>query len=420
MRDDLLKEELMSYARSAAEAASQPGAAAIHRRARRHYQRVAALTVAGAVAAVGLGVGLGLRRDQATPTVDQPSPPVTSPAPGVKPPATPAVPAPAGKPHPPTTGPVAARPPASFVTLVGPADFASGPSRVAVVSTSTGKVVRYLTGPAPAGTDLGRPALSPDRAWVYYSLTAATGTPGTARAGTYRVPFAGGPATKLTGTASGGLAVSPDGSKLLLESPVASPWRYGLAVLDLASGKERFMAFPFRQAGDIFGYAWSPDSRQVAVVRGPVLDSETFPVQLFLLDVASGRWRTAVSFDAGGPVPEPGQGELAWPAPRRVTFVARFAGSDTTPGTYRLVGVDPGTGRRTPGPVLSRDPNGTSRVAPGLLDLDASGRYLLYGTAWVRVSTWRLDTSGRGGPVRISQFNALDPEETHAYESGAW
>jgi hypothetical protein len=36
MREDLLKEQLMSYARSAAEVAAQPGAAAIHRRARRH------------------------------------------------------------------------------------------------------------------------------------------------------------------------------------------------------------------------------------------------------------------------------------------------------------------------------------------------------------------------------------------------
>jgi hypothetical protein len=339
---------------------------------------VAALAVAGTVAAVGIALGIGLRHT-AVPVVNQPRPPVTSPAPVVKPPVTtpaPApTPAPAAKPHPTTTNPVGAGPPASFVTRVGPADFASGPSRVAVVSASTGEVVRYLTGPAPAQTDLGRPALSPDRAWVYYSLTAAVGTAGSDRAGTYRVPFAGGPATKLTASASGHLAVSPDGSKLLLEAPVALPWRYGLVVLDLASGKERFITFPFRQAGDIFGYAWSPGSRQVALVQGPILDSETFPVQLFLLDVAAGRWRTAVSFDAGGPVPEFGEGGLAWPASRRVVFVARF---------------------------------------------DASGRYLLYGTGGIRPSAWWLDASGKRGPVRISQFNAFDPNETHAYESGAW
>jgi uncharacterized membrane protein YbhN (UPF0104 family) len=56
MRDDLLKEGLQRYARDGAERASQPAAAAIHRRARRHRHRVAALSVAGVLLAVGLGV----------------------------------------------------------------------------------------------------------------------------------------------------------------------------------------------------------------------------------------------------------------------------------------------------------------------------------------------------------------------------
>jgi len=64
----------MSYARTAADEAAQPDAAAIHRRARRHYRRVAALTVAGVLLAVGLRVGLGLRHGGGTPTVDQPRP----------------------------------------------------------------------------------------------------------------------------------------------------------------------------------------------------------------------------------------------------------------------------------------------------------------------------------------------------------
>jgi hypothetical protein len=66
--------------------------------------------------------------------------------------------------------------------------------------------------------------------------------------------------------------------------------RYGLVVLDLASGRERFLAFPFPQAGEAFGHAWSPDSRQVALVRGPVTDGDRFPAQLCLLEVASGRY----------------------------------------------------------------------------------------------------------------------------------
>jgi hypothetical protein len=414
MRDDLLKEQLMSYARTAADAASQPGAAAIRRRARRHAQRVAALTVAGVLVAVGLGVGIGLRRDHTTPTVDQPKPPVTSLAP-VKPPATTPSPTPSSTPHPTTTtNPVAAGPPSSFVTVVGPPNpSVDRPSRVAVVATSTGQVIRYLTGAPPAGTAPSRPALSPDRGWVYYSLTGTGG-----RAGTYRVPFGGGPATKVTGTAGISLAVSPDGSKLLLDA--RGQLRYGLVVRDLASGRERFMAFPFPQAGDIFGLAWSPDSRQVALVRGPVTDNERFPTQLFLLEVASGRWRTAVTFDARGPAPIYGELGLAWPAPRRVAFVARVDGSDTAPDRYRLVGVDPRTGKLTPLAVLASDPSAIRGVRTRFLDFDAGGRYLLYGVDGLSLTTRWLDTSGKRAPVEIGRFNALSDTETHAFEAGAW
>jgi hypothetical protein len=404
MRDDLLKEQLMSYARSAAETASQPAAADIHRRARRHYQRLAALAVTGALAAGGIGIGIGLR-DHTTPTVDQPSPPVTSPAPATKPdPTTP-------------PGAVAAGPPSSFVTLVpSPYSSATRPPRVAVVSTSTGEIVRYLTGPPPAGTGLTRPALSPDRAWVYYSLTGTGG-----KAGTYRVPFGGGPVTKLTGTVGWSLVVSPDGSKLLLEDRSTPRPRRGIIVRDLSSGRERFLAFPFPEGGEIFGYAWSPDSRQVALVRGRMSDSDRFPVQLFALDVASGRWRTAASFDPRGPVPEFAELNLAWPAPRRVVFIARFADSDSVPGRYRLVGVDPRTGRLSPqAMVLASDPSADRRITPRFADFDAGGRYLLYGIDGLSLTTRWVDTSGKRAPVKIGQFSALSDKELRAYEGGAW
>jgi hypothetical protein len=411
MRDDMLKEQLMSYARTAADEAAQPDAAAIRRRARRHYRRVAALTVAGVLVVAGVGVGLGLRRGDGAPAVGRPNPPATGVAP-VTPPTT--TPTPTSTPHPTTTtGTVAAGPPSSFVALVGPAASTNdAPSRIGVVSSSTGRIVRYLTGPAPAGTSLSRPALSPDRVWVYYSLTGAGG-----RAGTYRVPFAGGPATKVSGISGYSLAVSPDGSTLLFDTWTVPGRRYGLTFLDLDGGRERFTPFPFARAGGIFGYAWSPDSRQVALVRGPIMDSETFPEQLFLLEVASGRWRTAVSFDAAkGPAPVAGELGLAWPAPRRVTFVAR-TGSDTAAGSYRLVGVDPRTGKLTPSAVLASDPNSTSRLQLDFLDFDVRGRYLLYSVAGVNLSTRWL---GDGAPVRVSQFSALSDRQTHAYKGGAW
>lgn len=211
---------------------------------------------------------------------------MTSPAPDVKPPATTPGPAPASRPQPTTTtNSVAPGPPSSFAALVGPGSpSATQPARVAVVSTST-----------------GRPTLSPDRPWVYYSLSGAPG-----KAGIYRVPFGGGPATRLTWTVGSSLAASPDGSKLLLDARGQPGWRYGLVIRDLASG----------------------------------------------------RWRTAVSFDARGPVPVFGELLLAWPAPRRIRFVARVAGSDAEPGRYRLVGVDPQSGKLTPmGAVLASDPS---------------------------------------------------------------
>jgi hypothetical protein len=411
MRDDLLKEQLMSYARDGAEQAFQPGAADIRRRARRHYQRLAALTVTGVLLAGGIGLGLGLRRAGSVPIVHQPQPPVTSPAPQVVPPSSAP---PTTTPHPTTTtGAVHARPPSSFVTLVGPTNpSASQAPRVAVVSTSTGKVIRYLSGPLPADASVSRPVVSADRVWVYYTVSAGGGPPQT-----YRVPLAGGPAAKVAETAGGNLVVSPDGSKLLFDARQAPRGRYGFTIWDLARGAERFIPFPFPQAGDVFGYAWSPDGRQVALVRGAVHDNEKVPTQLFLLDVASGSWRVAVTFDANrGPVPQWSRLNVAWPAPRRLAFVARIADSDKLPGKYQLVYVDPRTGKLTPSVVLASDPNTSSRVEVNFLDFDAGGRYLIYGTARIRLSTWWF---GGKAPVKVSQFSAFD-NTSRAYTGGNW
>jgi hypothetical protein len=411
MREDLQKEQLMRYARDGAEQAFQPGPAEIRRRARRHYRRVAALSVTGVLLAAGVGIGLGLYGRGATPTVQQPQPPVTSPAPQVVPPST----APTTKPHPTTTtGAVHTGPPSSFVTLVGPPNpSASQAPRVGVVSTSTGKVIRYLSGPPAAGASVSRPVVSADRRWVYYTVSAGSGPPQT-----YRVPFAGGPTTKVAETAGGNLVVSPDGSKLLFDATVAPGGRYGFTIRDLARGAERFIPFPFPQAGDVFGYAWSPDSRQVALVRGTVLDNERFPTQLFLLDVATGRWQQAVTFDANhGPAPEVGHLNVAWPAARRLAFVARIAGSGTVPGKHQLVYVDPQTGKLTPSVVLASDLNNLSRVEVNLLDFDASGRSLIYAVEGIQVSTWWF---GGRAPVRVSQFAALSTDVNRAYKGGNW
>jgi hypothetical protein len=281
------------------------------------------------------------------------------------------------------------------------------------VSTSTGKIIRYLSGPLPAGASVARPVITADRSWVYYTVSAGNGSPQT-----YRVPFGGGLTTKVAETSGGNLVVSPDGSKMLFDArETARSARYGFTVRDVAGGTERFMPFPFPQSGDVLGYAWSPDSRQVALIRGPVLDSEKFPTQLFLLDVATGRWHLAVTFDANnGPTPEFGQLNVAWPEARRLAFVARIAGSGTVPAKHQLVYVDPRTGKLIPSVILASDPNTLSRVQVNFLDFDASGRDLIYATAGIHLSTW---WSGGTAPVRLSQFSEFDTT-SRVFQGGTW
>jgi hypothetical protein len=81
MREEQLKQQLLEYASHGADAAVQPAAGDIRRRARRHSRRMAALSVTGVVLVAGLGVGLGLGLPGGggTPTVTRPNPPATSP-----------------------------------------------------------------------------------------------------------------------------------------------------------------------------------------------------------------------------------------------------------------------------------------------------------------------------------------------------
>ena len=155
----------------------------------------------GVLAAGGIGLGLGLRRAGSVPTVNPPNPPVT-------------------------IDPRPAAPPDSFVTVIsGGAGADSGD--LAVVSTATGEMVRPL---APVASTSPFFTVTGDRRWVYFPST-------TPSPGIYRVPYAGGPATKVTGiTEPAVLAVSPDGSRLGWE--VMAGNRPALRVRDLARGSE--------------------------------------------------------------------------------------------------------------------------------------------------------------------------------------
>jgi WD40-like Beta Propeller Repeat len=385
MRDDLLKEQLMDYARSGAEVAFQPGPADIHRRARRHVQRLAALTAAAVLVAGAIGLGLGLRHAGSVPVVNHPRPPVT-------------------------VAPPVAAPPDSFVTVVaGGAGADSGD--LAVVSTATGEMVRSL-----AQTNGAFFTVSRDRRWVYFSSTSST-LPST---GIYRVPYAGGAATKVADiTEPTQLAVSPDGSRLAWEATSGN--RPALAVRDLAGGRERLLPVPGPLSGPRTisrgSWTWSPDGRQLAVlvVHGISSGYE----ELMTVDVATGTWRHRFDFDArhgGGP----GCCEaIGWPAGSgRIAVVRAVAGAGGKVRQHRLVYVDPATGATTPGPVLA----GRDVTFGPDLDFDASGRYVLFGLQDDHsVSTWW--SRGGGNPVlvkRIELGDQVPAEVAGAYAGGGW
>jgi hypothetical protein len=371
----------MSDARDAAEVSSHPGAEEIHRRARRYYRRLAALTVTGVLLAAGVGIGVGLDRAGSAPTVDQPRPQVTAAPPRVA-------------------------PPESFVAWVhGGAGADSG--ELAVVSTATGEMIRSLV---PQSNPYY--ALSQDRRWVYFRSSFEPRE-------LHRVPLAGGRAERVTanGGESGELAVSPDGSKLAWEVHVRN--RPALRVRDLASGTERVLRIPGPLTGPEAitrgNWAWSPDSRQLAVqvVHG----ISTGYSELKTVDVATGRWRHRFNFDA-----KHGGGHeccltLEWPSgSRRITVVQTIYHVDEQTRTYRLVYVDPATGAATPGAVLA-----VGDVYPSHFDFDPSGRYLLFGLQDTHtVSTW---WSRGGRPVRVKLIeigNEAPAGVAGAYVGGEW
>ena len=353
MRNDPLKEQLMTYARTAAEEATPPDAAAIRRRARRHYRQVAALTVAGVLLVVGLGVGLGLRRGDGTPTVDQPPPMPTLTRPGPVPSTTPA------------TG----RLPGTFVGDLG--------GRVVVVSTRTGKVVRTLYGPHPFGTDSYTVGTSPDQTTVYFSHYG--GDP-CVEPGVFRVPAAGGrPVRVVDGeTAESTIKVSADGSRLAyVATPCPSTGQLDVVVRD--AGGRLVGRWPAASAGaglGLDGVSLSPDGRRVAV---GVTNQELILVGVRVLDVtrdrsiADGRLIKAPDPGCDLVVAEfqPRTGRLA-AFKRCVRTVSRGIAKER----FRLVYLDPGSGQLLSRGFAFDDPGNDLSVSN--LDFDQTGRHLLY------------------------------------------
>jgi hypothetical protein len=336
--DDRLRQQLARAAEHGAEAARPPEPAAIRRRGRTRRWRRAAVAMAVTCALTGGVIVAG--------TNGRPEPA-----------------APAARPI--GTAPV------SFLAQVD--------GRVAVVSTASGKVVRYLT-QARAGQGQFFFALSEDRDTVWFSDVDVCG-----HSGIYRVPYQGGGAVRVDRSANAeALTVSQDGSKLVYrplgcDGAAPSP---AFAVLDLRTGKTRMWAYS--QRGEVLGpMTWSPDGRHLAYTEY-FGSSGKLRSRAWLLDTTG----PGTSLAASRPLPPPDKGceirDLAWQP-----GTGRLAISETCPTTHQLIFVN-----RPGGKVLSRPLRVDQNFAG--LDFDPSGRHLLYTTGapttpFSARSTWRWD-----------------------------
>jgi hypothetical protein len=334
--DDRLRQQLARAADHGAEAARPPAPAAIRRRGWMRRWRRAAVAVTAACALTGGLVVAGTDR-----------------------PPEPAAPA---------ARPIRTAAPASFVAVVG--------GRVAVVSTTSGKVIRYLS-EAPKGDGQFFIALSEDRDTVWFSDVAVCG-----HSGIYRVPYRGGAAVRVDRSANAeALTVSQDGSKLVYHPLGCHGGSPAFAVLDLRTGKTRTWAYS--QRGEVLGaMTWSPDGRHLAYIE--FYGNGELRTRAWLLDTTG----PGTSLAASRPLPPPDKGcqvrGLAWQP-----GTGRLAISEACPTTHQLVVVN-----RPGGKVLSR-PLRVDQSFGGL-NFDPSGRHLLYTTGAPGIpfsarSTWRWD-----------------------------
>jgi Tol biopolymer transport system component len=334
--DDRLRQQLARAAEHGANATRPPAPAAIRRRGWMRRWRRAAVAVATAGALTG-GVVV------------------------------------AGTDRPPEPAAPAARPigtaPASFLAQVD--------GRVAVVSTASGKVVRYLT-ETPAGQGQFFFALSEDRDTVWFSEVDVCG-----HSGIYRVPYQGGAAVRVDRSANAeALTVSQDGSKLVYRPLGCLDGTHpAFVVLDLRTGKTRRWAYS--QRDEVLGpMTWSPDGRHLAYIE--FYGNGTLRTRAWLLDTTG----PGTSLAASRPLPPPDKGcqvrGLAWQP-----GTGRLAISEACPTTHQLVVVN-----RPGGKVLSRPLRVDQNFAG--LNFDPSGRHLLYTTGAPGIpfsarSTWRWD-----------------------------
>jgi hypothetical protein len=165
-----------------------------------------------------------------------------------------------------SAGPV----PPVFAVSFAPARASGSGDRLAVLSSRTGALLRWLAPPPKGATDT---VLSVRDGWVYFvrspvGLGPGSGSPGPA---IWRVRLAGGRA-QLVQTGASGYAVSPDGQAVAYVTGADHGNAVEVAVRNLATGKRNTIILatrPDARANNwppgVSGLTWAPDDVHLAV-----------------------------------------------------------------------------------------------------------------------------------------------------------
>jgi hypothetical protein len=342
-------------------------------RQRARRRRVAALgAAAGLAVALAVGVPLSLR-DQGRRDVRV----ATQPTPSTAPPTPTSAVLPHFRASPPAPVDVNAPEPATFIGGIG-----GGHEREAVVSSTTGAVLRYLS-PPPGSQTL--PRISSDGRTLYKSELAGCGRSWTAvdiATGASRPVF-----TDLADTVD--VAPSPDGQKLALVRLSGKPGQgcrgVELVVREVSSGRER--VWKGLADSNIVQLRWSFDSAQLAYeLAGPGAR-----VEPHLLDINAG---TSVTDGIVLQAPDAGC-TLTLPRFRAGTEDVVLA--QNCPRKAELLDFDRGTGALVARTLLASDD------LFGVTDLaiDASGRHVIYVLSYYGPKPARVFVLRGQGPVAV-------------------
>jgi len=249
-----------------------------------------------------------------------------------------------------------------------------GTSRIWLKQLASGEEVALT-----AGND-GGPRISPDSSSVLFGRGANAGRD------LYRVPLVGGEPRRLAVNVTGA-DWSPDGRQIVLVRLLGE--RSQLVLISADGGTEKVLA---ERNGNLTGVAWSPDGKRLVVQEGARVNTIASRV-LSTVDVASGTFRDLFRYPPGSL-----SSVARWDGDDAVLF----AWSPSQAGRGEVVLMRLAIGSSTPLPVFSFGslPGRIEVAGPGALVFDAGGaRQNLF-------ETGEGPTLGRaltGGPTRDRQ-----------------